>query len=209
MFNIDISQAYSILKPLLIFVIGMAVYSVFIFKFYKFIARKDVFELNLKKYNNAKHPIIRKTLRVVFYMIEYVLLFPVFAFFWFAILTALLSFLSKNSTIQQILLVSVAVVTVVRICAYYSEDLSKDLAKMLPFALLGIFLVDISFFTLSSSLDVLKQVPAHINLLVYYLGFIIALEFILRMGYGIKVLIFGENEESIEEWVNSFYFYMY
>jgi hypothetical protein len=196
MFDIDINQAYTILKPLLIFAIGMAIYSVFIFKFYKFIARKDVFELNLKRYNSSSHPFIRKTLKMIFYIIEYILLFPVFAFFWFAILTALLSFLSKNSTIQQILLVSVAVVAVVRICAYYSEDLSKDLAKMLPFALLGIFLVDISFFTISSSLDVLKEIPSHINLLIYYLGFIIALEFILRIGYSIKILIFGEAEEA-------------
>jgi len=96
------------------------------------------------------------------------------------------------------LLVSVAVVAVVRATAYYKEDLSKDLAKMLPFALLGIFLVDVSFFTITSSLDVLKQLPANINLLVYYLAFIIALEFVLRIAYGIKILIFGEAKKEEE-----------
>jgi len=48
MFEIDPTQAYLILKPLVIFVLGMVVYSIFIFKFYRFIAKKDVFELNLK-----------------------------------------------------------------------------------------------------------------------------------------------------------------
>jgi hypothetical protein len=196
MFEVDMIEAYSILKPLIIFVLGMAIYSIFIFKFYRFIARKDVFELNLKKYNNSSYPFFRKTISVFFYIIEYILLFPIFAFFWFGILTALLSFLSKNSTIQQILLVSVAVVTVVRITAYYSEDLSKDLAKMLPFALLGIFLVDVPFFTISSSLNVLKQIPANINLLIYYFAFIIALEFVLRIFYSIYTIMFGKAEES-------------
>ena len=161
MFEIDPTQAYLILKPLVIFVLGMVVYSIFIFKFYRFIAKKDVFELNLKQYNKSSHPIIRKTFGIFFYLVEYILLFPLFAFFWFAILTGLLSFLSKNSSIQEILLVSVAVVAVVRATAYYKEDLSKDLAKMLPFALLGIFLVDVSFFTITSSSDVLKQLPAN------------------------------------------------
>jgi Na+/serine symporter len=47
----------------------------------------------------------------------------------------------------------------VRVISYFSEDLSRDVAKMLPFAVLGVFLVDSGAFnwtavsTLWSQLD--------------------------------------------------------
>jgi len=56
-------------KPLLIFVIGMAIYGIFVFKFYRFVARRDVFHLNLGQYNKAEHPAIKRFLAGVFYVI--------------------------------------------------------------------------------------------------------------------------------------------
>lgn len=183
--SFSISEAYVILKPLILFVIGMVVYSIFIFKFYRFIARKEIFKLNLQKYSIESFAWLKKFLSAVFYLIEYVLLFPVFAFFWFIVFSALLSFLIRGQTVQSILLVSIALVSAIRVSAYYNEDLSKDLAKMLPFALLGIFLIDISYFSFSASLDVIKQIPLMWKTMFYYLIFAIVLEFVLRVGYSI------------------------
>ena len=90
-----------------------------------------------------------------------------------------------KSAANNILLVSIALVSTVRIAAYYNEDLSKDLAKMQPFALLGIFLIDISYFSFSASLEVIKQIPSFWKIMIYYLIFAIVLEFILRIGSGI------------------------
>jgi len=200
MFDIsfDINQIYPILKPLLLFVLGMVVYSVFIFKFYRFVARKNIFKLNLSQYNTSQHPFLKKFVGAVFYVVEYVLLFPIFTFFWFAVLTALLTFLAKESGIENILLVSVAVVGAVRVTAYYNEDLSKDLAKMLPFALLGVFLVDISFFSFNTSIETLKTIPQHISLIVYYLVFVIVLEFVLRILHGL-FRFFVPEKEKVED----------
>lgn len=184
-FNLDVNEAINILKPLGLFVLGMVIYSVFIFRFYRFLARRDVFKLDLSKYNKAKHPLIEKFIGVILYIIEYVFLFPLFTFFWFGILTILLVFLSKEQTVQTILLISMAVVGAVRITAYYNEDLSKDLAKMLPFALLGIFIIDISYFNFSESFVKLYEIPSLLNMLLYYFIFILLLEFVLRIGYGI------------------------
>ncbi|MFH1439223.1 MAG: hypothetical protein ABIG89_01555 [Candidatus Woesearchaeota archaeon] len=198
MFSItfDFNQIYPILKSLVLFVLGMAIYSIFIFKFYRFVARKDIFKLNLAKYNTVEHEILKKTVSVIFYLFEYVFLFPIFTFFWFAILTVLLTFLAKGSGIENVLLVSVAVVGAIRMTAYYNEDLSRDLAKMLPFALLGVFLVDISFFSLSTSIESLNNIPQHVSLIVYYLLFVIMLEFILRILHGIFRLFVPEEEEE-------------
>ena len=183
--NFSISEAYAILKPLILFIIGMVIYSIFIFKLYRFVARRNIFKLDLHKYNKAKHPLLKKIAGYILYLIEYVFLFPVFTFFWFIVFSILLSFLTREQTVQNILLVSIALVSSIRVSAYYNEDLSKDLAKMLPFALLGIFLIDISYFSFSASLGVIKQIPLMWKTMFYYLIFAIVLEFVLRIGYGI------------------------
>jgi len=92
-----------------------------------------------------------------------------------------LGFLGKNQTTESILLVSIALVSAVRVAAYYNELLSRDLAKMLPFALLGIYLVDQSYFEFEVSLELMKSIPEYWILLVYYFAFIIVLEFVLRI----------------------------
>ena len=78
-------------------------------------------------------------------------------------------------------MISIAVVSAVRIAAYYDEDLSRDLAKILPFALLGIFLIDLSYFSLPATLETLRETVAQWRIMAYYLAFAIALEFVLRI----------------------------
>ena len=47
MTNPNILEFLMSLKPLLIFIAGIVIYSIFVFKFYRFVARKNIF--NLKK----------------------------------------------------------------------------------------------------------------------------------------------------------------
>ena len=167
-----VSEAQSVLWPVLMFILGVVAYSIFIFKFYRFIARKDIFKLNLKKYNQGNFGIIKKIFGLILYVVEYILLFPLFTVFWFITLTIFMTFLGKEQTIQNILLVSIVLVSAVRITAYYNEDLSRDLAKMLPFALLGVFMIDITYFSFNSSLSALLRLPALWKIIIYYLMFV-------------------------------------
>ena len=43
--DLSVSNFWSAVKPLTLFILGVVIYAVFVFKFYKFIARKDVFKL--------------------------------------------------------------------------------------------------------------------------------------------------------------------
>ena len=182
---IEVTFSWEVIRPLLLFVLGMVVYSVFIFKFYRFVAKRDIFELNLKQYSKSSDSIIQKIWGSILYVIEYILLFPIFTFFWYGMIAIFLVFLSREQSVQNVLLVSIALVGAIRITAYYNEDLSKDLAKMLPFALLGIFLVDISFFSFSTSISLVMEIPSFWSIILHYLVFVIALEFVLRIGHGI------------------------
>ncbi len=180
--GLDIEVALDLLRPLAVYVVGMAIYAVFIFKFYRFVASRDMFELDFSKYEESRFKFVRTLLHFVFYVLRYLILFPFFAFFWFAVLTIILAFLAKEQAFADVLLVALATVGTIRITSYYHEDLSRDLAKILPFAVLGIFLIDVSFFEIDESLEVLKQANDHRETILYYLIALIALEFALRLA---------------------------
>ena len=118
------------------------------------------------------------------YLTKYLVLFPAFAFFWFAVLTLILTFLSRDRPITDILLIALATVATIRVTAYYNEDLSRDLAKILPFAVLALFLIDASFFNVRDSLEVLHET------ILYYLLFLVVVEFALRLLLGIVAFLF-------------------
>lgn len=180
--SFSLEEAIQAAKPLLIFVIGMVVYSVFIFKFYKFIATRDIFKLNLAEYSRSRWEGIKEVIVFLFYILEHLIIFPLFTFFWFFILSLFLIFLSKNQPVNVLFLFSMAIVATTRIAAYYNEELAKDIAKTLPLTLLGIFLVTgLSYFSLDSALSAIESIPLMWKTIIYYLFFIVSLEIVLRI----------------------------
>ncbi len=177
--NFSLAEAQTILEPLIVFIIGMIIYAVFIFKFYRFISRRNIFRRD-KKYH--EHEGIRK----LGYVLEYIFLFPIVAFIWFFVMASILSMISEVLTIGNIFMISMAIVTTIRVTAYYNEELSRDISKLLPFALLAIFLLDISNISISTPFELLTQLPPIAKTLVYYFAFIVVLEFILRGITGLK-----------------------
>lgn len=179
-----------------VYIVGIGVYAVFIFHFYRFLAARDMFKLDLSGSEASGHPFLRGVLRVLTYVAKYIVIFPIFAFFWFAVLTLILAFLSKDRAFSQVLLVALATVSAIRVAAYYHEDLSRDLSKILPFAVLGIFIIDASYFSLQDSLAVLRGANNHRELIFYYFAFLVVLEFALRlvMGYVVGLIAFRRRQ---------------
>ena len=188
--GLSVDEALRVLGPVAVYALAMAIYAVFIFRFYRFIAGRDMFNLDFSKHDNSSIPVLRDLLHLVGYVAKYVILFPACAFFWFAVLTLMLSFLSEGREMSDILLIALATVSTIRVCAYYDEDLSRDLAKILPFAVLAIFLIDTTFFDVEASLEVLRQTRGLAETIFYYLAFLIALEFGLRFVYGLFRAVF-------------------
>ena len=179
--GLRLADALDLLGPVGVYVLGMSVYAIFIFKFYRFVAARDMFGLDLSRYEESRYRLVRRVLSVVMYVVKYLIVFPAFAFFWFAVLTLILTFLSKDRAFADVLLIALATVSAIRVTAYYSEDLSRDLAKILPFAVLGIFLIDASFFEIRESLSALERASDHRETILYYLLFLVMLEFALRL----------------------------
>ena len=171
--SLSLAEGWLVLEPLVIFIVGMFIYSVFVFKFYKFISRKDIFRISKGGQ--------KSTLKRIGYALEYLFLFPIIAFFWFIVISFILAALSQVLTIGNIFMLSMAVMATIRLCAYYNEDLSRDIAKLIPFALLAIFLLEIGTISINAPIQVLRQIPSVGNTLVYYFIFIVVLEFVLRL----------------------------
>ena len=186
--DLNIYDALDLLRPVSVYIAGMAVYALFVFTFYRFVAARDMFALDLSRYEQSRHQAVRSVLHVILYAAKYILLFPFFAFFWFAVITAILAFLARDQSFSQVLLMGLATVGTIRVAAYVKEDLSRDLAKMLPFAVLGIFLVNTSFFQIDDSLALLDETLEYTDNILYYLLYLIALEFALRLAMGITVI---------------------
>ena len=180
--QLNLNEALELLRPAAIFAVGVAIYAVLIFNLYRFMSRKDIFNLDFSRFEERSHPVFRKTLHLIIYVAKYLLIFPLFAFFWFGVLVVMVAFLSKTEEVEDLLLIAMAVLTAVRVTSYYTEDLSRDIAKILPFALLGIFLINLSYFDVPTSLVLLERVGAEWRSIFYYWLFVVALELALRLS---------------------------
>ena len=106
--SIDLIEASNVLGPLALVIVAIAVYGVFVFHFYRFLARKDIFRLDLQKHNQAKRPFLRKTVSVIFYTFKFLLLYPIFVFVWFAVIAGLLYLMSRNQSTDNVMLAAMS-----------------------------------------------------------------------------------------------------
>lgn len=173
----------NLILTLSFFTIVIVLYSVFVYLFYRFLAKKNIIELNLNQYNRYNNPMAMKFFAAFFYIIEYVVLLPIMTFFWFGVLAVFTLVLSEGMGTGTVLLISAALVAAVRTISHVSEDLAKDLAKMLPFALLSIAITTAAgFFDVSRLASRISEIPMLFNNVPYYLLFIVGVELIMRIG---------------------------
>ncbi|NTV24148.1 MAG: hypothetical protein HGA85_07325, partial [Nanoarchaeota archaeon] len=117
----------------------------------------------------------------IVFLYRHMVVFPLITFVWFLVIAGFMLFIAKSRDTAQILLMSMVVIAVSRMTAYYNEDLSKDVAKLIPLTLLALFIVDPAYFSLDATLAKFAAMPSSIHLVLQYLIFIVLLELILKM----------------------------
>jgi len=189
---------------LIILVLMIVVYSIFVWKLYKFISKKNPLGLDLNKYNKTQDSFFSRLFKGIFYFLEYLLILPFLIFVIFAVFTFFLIILAQSQDISQILIISAAIIAAIRMTAYYKENLSQELAKMLPFTLLAITVLNPNNF---SDTQYLERIFSHISSIsgffsqiMTYLLFIVLIEAILRL-FDFVFSLFGleEQDETIVE----------
>lgn len=121
----------------------------------------------------------------------YVLFFPLISFLFFLLVAGSMAFLAGEISEQDeggldhrsIMTISMAVVLAIRICAYFSEEAAKDLARVMPLGLLGVILVTNELSDLQASLQNLRAFADEVELLALFFLVVVILEFLLRAIY--------------------------
>ena len=181
----------------ILLVMLVVLYSIIIWKFSRFIAHKNIIQLNLNQYNRSEHPSFEKMLAGLFYFLEYIIILPFLIFIWFAVFTLCLIFLTDKLETSTLLLVSATVIAAIRMTAYYKQKLSEDIAKLLPFNLLAVSLLYPGFFNVERVLNQFISIPGFFKSVFAYLFFIIILEIILRF-FDFIFSLFGLEEDEEE-----------
>ena len=172
--------------PTLMAIIAIAVYSGFVFMFYRILAKKDLLTLDLSKYADDFGGKVKKYLRSVLFVIQYIVVVPILIAFWTLVLAVILTLLSDSSDHARNALIATSVVGAVRILAYWTEDLSRDVAKMLPFAVLGVYLVSSTSVQWSAFQELLESLPELAKSFFSSLVLLAILETLLRIVTTLK-----------------------
>ncbi len=179
--------------PTLMAIIAIAAYSGFVFMFYRLLAKRDLLTLDLKRFENSMTGRIRVFFRSLLFVAQYVLLIPILIGFWTVVMATILTLLSDSSDHTRNAMIATSVVGGVRILAYWTEDLSRDVAKMLPFAVLGVFLVGSTSVNFSEFKALYSNLPELADAYLNSLILLSILETVLRVGHVVKDLFGGQR----------------
>lgn len=179
--------------PTLMAIIAIAAYSGFVFMFYRLLAKRDLLTLDLKRYEDSMTGRIRVFFRSLLFVAQYVLLIPILIGFWTVVMATILTLLSDSSDHSRNAMIATSVVGAVRILAYWTEDLSRDVAKMLPFAVLGVFLVGSTSVNFSEFKALYSNLPELADAYLNSLILLSILETVLRVGHVVKDLFGGQR----------------
>lgn len=176
---------YRILVNLFMYSVFIAIYAVFVWKFYRFLASRDIIELNLKQYNYSQRPGLEKFFAFLLFIAEYLIILPFMVLFWFTILSLFLLILAENQSASIVLTISAAIIASTRITCYISEELSKDLAKTLPFLVLATYILNPSFFQSVDIFSRILEAGSLLSQIFKFILFIFLMELLSRFVYSI------------------------
>ncbi|QLH11306.1 hypothetical protein [Nitrosarchaeum sp. AC2] len=182
------------------FSIGMVVYGVFVYNFYRFLSKRDLFNINIEKISKGHFSSSGKKSsgapRAAAFIATNFFVFPFVIFLWFLGYSSFMFILVQHMPTATIFLVSSSLIIAIRISAYYREDLSRDLAKLLPFALLAIFLFDPQFYSLVDVLQRLSEMPSFLTQIASFMIVAMIVEIFLSIIYLIKIRFFHKEKKS-------------
>jgi hypothetical protein len=181
-----------------LYIFGMVIYVLVIWFFYRHLSKRELFT---KKFTHPKSgfwAFLSGIWGFLMYLFKSLIVFPLISSLWFIVLGSFLLFLSKSDDVAHILLMSITIISVARVTAYFNEDLARDVSKLIPFALLGVFIVDPTYFTIQGVLDKFSSLPIYSHTLIQYLIAIVILEFGLRTLHNLIDMVVERDLKKTE-----------
>ena len=178
-------------------ILGIVLYSAFVYRFYRYLAKKDLIDADFSQYSEGFTGFMKRLVDGIMLIVQNILFAPFLISFWVLILAIILTLLSGGDDLYWNVLVATSVVGAVRVISYFSEDLARDVAKMLPFAVLGVFLVDSGAFNWEAVSLLWDQLDDFAISFASSMLLVIILETTLRVTVTLKQII-SPPDESIE-----------
>ncbi|MGV8142284.1 MAG: hypothetical protein ACP5NS_01460 [Candidatus Pacearchaeota archaeon] len=195
----NLPLTYQKVVTVAIFMFLIVIYSIFVWKVYKLISKKDIISLNFQDYNSFEHPTMEKMWAGILYFLEYIIVLPFLILFWYVFFALTLILFSDGLSIERILLLSAAVVGSIRVLAYYKHEVSAELAKLLPMTILGLMMLSPGFLNISRMAEALTQIPELLSSIWYALIFVASLEVVLRLLDLFKRIITDEDKKKKDD----------
>lgn len=148
------------LETLGLYAVGIAIYGLLVYSLLSSVSKRDLFDTREKR-PGIGYALLRGA--------RWLVVFPAFAFAYFAIISVALFFLAKGQSVADILLVSVSLVAGIRISSWLSEEVAHEIAKLVPIGLLGVLIVEPGYLSLETSLERFRDLPSQLPLLWRYL----------------------------------------
>jgi len=175
----------------LVYTIGIVIYSIFVWKFYAHLSRRDIIKFDLYKFDGDSP--LKKLSDLISYFLKYLIMTPFVSAVWFIFMLFFLFILSKSQSVYEILIIGITLIGAIRISSYYNEELSKEIARVVPLTLLALFVIDPKIFSMSDVINRFNELPTFIPLIFRFLILFAVLEFVLRLFYEFKELITGDS----------------
>ena len=189
----------------LMFLIGIAIYSIFVWYFYRFISKRDLFPKLFYQITQRKEDQSLSIPRIAAFIAAYVVAFPFVIFIWFTVLTFFVFFIGQDMPFDIAIFVSLAIIGVVRILSYYREDAAKEVGKLVPYAMLSFFLTSVAvysdpnFFTEKNLETIPSLFVGKFENIVAAILLISSFEFSFRIAFIIKRKLLPAADKQLED----------
>ena len=146
---------------------------------------------------------------ILLYGVAYIAVFPIVTFVWFIVLAFFVFLISKDMPFDIALFVSMAIIAVVRILSYYREEAAKEIAKMIPYAILSFLLTsaavyaDPSFFNEKQLGSIPIQFMEKLGGILSAMTVVTIFEITFRITFIVKRKFLPVSEKILEEEVET------
>ena len=195
LFGLEGTDPNTFLFTVIFYTSFFMLYGIFVFSFYKFLSKKNIFSLDLSNFEKSKNSYSEKISSIFLYVIEYIILLPIFIFIWFGVLSIFLMISARpEMTANSLLIISAAIIITVRILSYLNEQLSEEIAKVVPLTILVMAILGDNFFSFSLLSERLVSIGSLYVHIWQSLGLIVFFEFLMRI-----LDIFSSGKKSIKD----------
>jgi len=167
---------------ILLYTFGISAYTIIVWQFYRQVSK-------VKPFGEHDVPL---WLDVGLYLFT----LPLFTFFWFFLMIFFVITTAEIQDVVSLISISAGMVGAIRVAAYVNEDLSEELASLLPLVLLAIIILSPQLLSLDAVVERVLSLPNHIGLIFRYMLFLVALEWFFA---GIIAFAHFEQKRKIEE----------